>query len=336
MELLSVNDIKTNNPYLRMGTDVSSLEESIKTIGLIAPLIVNEKNILLAGGRRFQALMNIGQTEIPVIRYTKGELEQELLSIDENLVRKDLNSMEMEAHLRRAKELYEGLNPDFPILDEEEMKASMNANKESDSTTEEDHNDDGESSLSADKTVYPGEKFLQDLSERTGLKPRQIVQAIKRDEKAGKILKNLRSNGEMNVSQTNELIKLSEDEQDAIIPLIRDKTVAEIRSVVKEVKKSGLDRGIEKSRELTPMTKEITQLIGFVKKSRVLAERVGLENLELNAKLKTKLNDEIHAFNKVIEEVLGKVATEENDDYASVSMASHMNATDTLEESSVQ
>lgn len=307
MEILSPEEIKTNNPYLRMGSDVSKLEESIRTVGLISPLIINEENILLAGGRRFQALLNLGQTEIPVIRYTKGELEQELLSIDENLVRKDLNSMEMEAHLRRAKELYEAINPDFPVPDTDELAtASEPVNSEESEPVETETKVD----------VYPGEKFLQELSERTGMKPKQIVQAIKRDENSGKTLKNLRSNGEFNVSQTNELIKLSEDEQEAIIPLVMDKTVQEIRSVVKEVKKGGLDSGIQKSRELTPMTKEIKQLIGFVKKARTLTERVGLENLELNEKLMTKLENEVHAFTKTLDEVLNLKYTlgSENDE----------------------
>ncbi|MCP4914081.1 MAG: ParB N-terminal domain-containing protein [Oligoflexia bacterium] len=297
MEILSPEEIKTNNPYLRMGSDVSKLEESIRTVGLISPLIINEENILLAGGRRFQALLNLGQTEIPVIRYTKGELEQELLSIDENLVRKDLNSMEMEAHLRRAKELYEAINPDFPVPNTEELETVKEV-----TLTESSEEQSEADEVKVD--IYPGEKFLQELSERTGMKPKQIVQAIKRDENSGKTLKNLRSNGEFNVSQTNELIKLSEDEQEAIIPLVMDKTVQEIRSVVKEVKKGGLDSGIQKTKELTPMTKEIKQLIGFVKKARTLTERVGLENLELNEKLMTKLENEVHAFTKTLDEVL--------------------------------
>ena len=66
IETLNLDLIKMENPYLRLGTDVSTLERSIETIGLIAPLIVNEKNVLLAGARRWQALKNLGNRKSDV------------------------------------------------------------------------------------------------------------------------------------------------------------------------------------------------------------------------------------------------------------------------------
>ena len=41
-----------------------------------------------------------------------NKLEKELVSIDENQVRKDLSKLEIESHLRRAKEIYQQLNPE--------------------------------------------------------------------------------------------------------------------------------------------------------------------------------------------------------------------------------
>jgi ParB family chromosome partitioning protein len=37
MEKRRLDELKVTNPYLRLGTDVSELEKSIKTLGLIAP-----------------------------------------------------------------------------------------------------------------------------------------------------------------------------------------------------------------------------------------------------------------------------------------------------------
>ncbi len=59
--------------------------------------------MILAGARRFQALLNLGYTEAPVVIVNKGELERELVSIDENLVRKDLSKIEIEGHLDEQK-----------------------------------------------------------------------------------------------------------------------------------------------------------------------------------------------------------------------------------------
>jgi ParB family transcriptional regulator, chromosome partitioning protein len=111
VEVRKLNDLKATNPYLRLGTDVSDLEKSIQTLGLIAPLVISTDNVILAGARRYQALLNLGYTEAPVMVVDRGPLEKELVSIDENLVRKDLSKIEIESHLRRAKEIYQNLNP---------------------------------------------------------------------------------------------------------------------------------------------------------------------------------------------------------------------------------
>jgi ParB family chromosome partitioning protein len=111
LETRKLTDLKATNPYLRMGTDVSDLEKSIQTLGLIAPLVITPENVILAGARRYQALLNLGYMEAPVMIVDRGPLERELVSIDENLVRKDLSKMQIESHLRRAKEIYQELHP---------------------------------------------------------------------------------------------------------------------------------------------------------------------------------------------------------------------------------
>ena len=81
METRKLSELKATNPYLRLGTDVSELEKSIATLGLIAPLVISSDNVILAGARRFQALSNLGFIEVPVMVIDKGELEKELMSI---------------------------------------------------------------------------------------------------------------------------------------------------------------------------------------------------------------------------------------------------------------
>ena len=145
MEIRKLNDLKATNAYLRLGTDVSDLEKSIQTLGLIAPLVISPENVILAGARRFQALLNLGYTEAPVMIVNRGDLECELVSIDENLVRKDLTKIEIEGHLRRAKEIYQKLNP-----------YESDENVESISVTE-DLNEEAE--LKKKRVVLPAEKF---------------------------------------------------------------------------------------------------------------------------------------------------------------------------------
>jgi ParB-like chromosome segregation protein Spo0J len=173
-----------------MGTDVEELEKSIRTIGLIAPLVVSKDKKILAGGRRYQALLNLGFTEAPVMVVDKDELERELISIDENLVRKNLNKVELEGNLRRAKEIYQALNPESEFTQESEAEEDK-------------------------KEVLPAQKFLDMVSEKTGFSARQIHQAIDRDEKASDEIKEARRNGELAISHTNEIIKLDKEHQTA-------------------------------------------------------------------------------------------------------------------------
>ena len=188
-----LNDLKATNAYLRLGTDVTELEKSIKTIGLIAPLVISPDNVILAGARRYQAMLNLGFTETPVMVADLSALESELVSIDENLVRKDLTKIEIEGHLRRAKEIYQALNPhedSAPIV-------TKNADDES---------------IEIVKEVLPAEKFLNMVSEKTGLSPKQIHEAINRDELASSTVKEARKNGELSLSQTNEIVTLKKSE----------------------------------------------------------------------------------------------------------------------------
>lgn len=266
-ETRKLSDLKVSNPYLRLGTDVSELEKSIKTVGMIAPLVISPKNLILAGGRRYQALLNLGHTEAPVMVVDKDELESELISIDENLVRKDLNKMEMEAHLRRAKEIYQALHP----YEDEVVEAAP-----SDETSDEDT-----SEKKAPKEILPAAKFLHMVSEKTGLSPKQIHQAIGRDEQAHDQVKEARKNGELSISQTNELIKLKKDEQQKALDHLKDRPVREIRQFVKVAKTKGVDEAIRETPR-TPHAREFLEIESSLKKLKKQIKQLEIEGIDFS------------------------------------------------------
>ena len=96
MQLVDISKIQTENDYLRLDTNIEQLKKSIETVGLINPLVINEENKLIAGGRRYCALKELGHKDVPVVIVKKNQQEEELISIDENLVRKDLTKIEVE------------------------------------------------------------------------------------------------------------------------------------------------------------------------------------------------------------------------------------------------
>lgn len=261
-ETRRLKDLKATNAYLRLGTDVSDLEKSIQTVGLIAPLVISTDNVILAGARRFQALCNLGFTEAPVVIIDKGDLEKELISIDENLVRKDLSKIEIEGHLRRGKEIYQALNPYEEVVTPEE-------------TTLEDEE------IQKKKVVLPAEKFLNIVSEKTGLSPKQIHEAINRDEMADTAVKEARMNGELSISQTNEIVKLNKDEQKKSLNHIKTLPVREIKNFVKLAKTKGVEEALRGTPKL-PHAREFNEIEMSLKKLNKILKQLELEGITLS------------------------------------------------------
>ncbi|MDR2733322.1 MAG: ParB N-terminal domain-containing protein [Spirochaetota bacterium] len=108
VEQIAIGDIKVSNRVREDYGDINALAASLKTSGQHVPIIVDEKNHLLAGGRRLQAAKLLGWTKIDAIIAEGLTALQKLdVEVQENLVRKDfteaevLKSIEMKRRLMR-------------------------------------------------------------------------------------------------------------------------------------------------------------------------------------------------------------------------------------------
>jgi ParB family chromosome partitioning protein len=91
--------------------DIEALAESLKRYGQISPIVISEKNVLIAGGRRLEAAKYLGWHSISaVISESSGELARLELEIEENMQRRDFN---MEEVAEATKKLYRLQNPGF-------------------------------------------------------------------------------------------------------------------------------------------------------------------------------------------------------------------------------
>ncbi len=286
-----MSEIKLSSKYLRLETDVESLKRSIEKVGLINPLTINKENELLAGARRFKACEALGWSEVPVHVVDRQSLEQELISIDENLVRKPLAGLEFEKCLNRGREIYEELNPLANKIDVNKNEDGLSS-EEKKKLKEEEEND--------------RDSFAAITSEKTGLSKSIIKSAIKRDALASDTVKNARSLGTLNATKTNEIIKLGKSEQDEILPLIADKTVKEAKKIIKAVKTGGLDAAYEEDRKIIPLPKEYAALKNLSKRmnknlSRILLEELSYEGEEKAQILKEafKLKENLDHFFKL-------------------------------------
>ena len=260
MEYVNIDTIIVNNPYLRLDTDVEKLIKSIETVGLINPIVVNEKNELIAGGRRYTALKAMGRTEVPVSRVEKTEIEQELISIDENLVRLDLGKVEMEQLLARGRNLYESLFPEAVKTDEEDLSTPAGNEIQKD--------------LPNDKR-----SFIDLTAEKTGLSKKVIKSAIEREEKSSDTVKSLRRHGELNASQANQIIKLDKEEQEKVVDHLVGKSAKEMRQFVEQAKKKGVDEALDEYLNAPQLPKEFDSLKTLMKRTNKVLAKILLEEM---------------------------------------------------------
>jgi ParB family chromosome partitioning protein len=274
---MNLSEIKLSSEYLRLETDTDALQKSIEKVGLINPLTINTENELLAGARRYQAVTALGWTEVPVHVVERQTLEQELISIDENLVRTPLDKLEFEKCLNRGREIYEELNPLANKIDMTIKELTSEEKKKEKELEEQDQ-----------------DSFAAVTAEKTGLSKSVIKGAIKRDALASEAVKAARRAGDINASQTNEIIKLDKDIQERILPVIADKTVKEAKKIITAAKSGGMDAAIEESESIIPLPKEFANLRNLSKRvnknlSRILLEELVYEGPELKS-----INKEIY------------------------------------------
>lgn len=75
--------------------DIPELAESIKQYGLIQPLVIDQNNRLVAGGRRYYACSLLNMQEVPVFyKETLSETHHRILELEENIRRKSMTWQE--------------------------------------------------------------------------------------------------------------------------------------------------------------------------------------------------------------------------------------------------
>jgi len=107
-ERISLDRIRVPEGRRRVREDaVSSLSESIKTVGLLNPIVVrwaeeaepedgflSDVAVLVAGAHRLEAVRRLGWTEVDAVEIKGSEIDARLAEIAENLHRAELTALE--------------------------------------------------------------------------------------------------------------------------------------------------------------------------------------------------------------------------------------------------
>ncbi len=104
----AVDEIQVGRVYRTDLGDIDGLVESIRTVGLLHPIVVSKAGWLISGLRRLEAVRRLGWREVDVWVAAKvsDQLQRALAVRDENGLRKDLNPLEAAKLYAELKELY--------------------------------------------------------------------------------------------------------------------------------------------------------------------------------------------------------------------------------------
>ena len=109
---LQVNEVEPNRDQPRKMFDQEALEglaESIKTYGVIQPIVVTKKDnyyAIIAGERRWRASKIAGIKEIPAIIREDDDRKNKEIALIENIQREDLNAYEKAMAVRNLMDDY--------------------------------------------------------------------------------------------------------------------------------------------------------------------------------------------------------------------------------------
>ena len=94
---LPIEDIKIKKRIRKDLGDLTSLIDSLRSHGLMNPVVITKNNELIAGHRRIASAKVLGWKSIDVVVLNKiSELEKLELEIEENVARKDFSEDELE------------------------------------------------------------------------------------------------------------------------------------------------------------------------------------------------------------------------------------------------
>ena len=112
LKTLKITDVEPNRDQPRKTFNQESLEEladSIKTYGVIQPIVVTKKDVyyaIVAGERRWRAAKIAGLEEIPAIIRDDDEQTNKEIALIENIQREDLNPYEKALGIRQLMDKY--------------------------------------------------------------------------------------------------------------------------------------------------------------------------------------------------------------------------------------
>jgi len=200
---------------------IAELAGSIAEFGVIQPAIVRERDDggyeLLAGEHRWRAAKRAGLTKLPVVILSVDDVDGELIGLEENLRRYQLDTDEWMVGLARWKELHELKHPRLG------------------------RGGDRKSSEAQEKIKTTPRGLIQEAAHRFGVTDETIRRGLARVERLAPDVRRAAVDKKITMSQADELAKLPPAKQTKLLPSLVEKTRDETRAIVKAEKDANPD-----------------------------------------------------------------------------------------------
>ena len=170
---------------------IQELAKSIAEIGLLNPITIGHRHILVAGLHRLEAAKLLDWPEIECTVSSLEGLQAKLAEIDENFIRSDLSPVEYGDLLLRRKSIYESLYPESKNGGDRKSEKIRAAKCRSDSV----------------------KSFVQDTADKLGVAPRTVERQIQTAKNLAPEAKEIIRSADTKISKKDAL-KLSRMEPD--------------------------------------------------------------------------------------------------------------------------
>lgn len=238
---------------------VKELSESIKEIGLLNPIIVDQNKVLIAGAHRIEAFQLLGRENIPANIVNLVGLKVELAEIDENIMRNEVHFIDRCDYVKRRKEIYEKMYP--------ETKNGGDRRSENFRTS---------------VCRSENKAFTEDTANKTGISIRTVQRDLERAEKL--------------TPETKETIKTYNIGKMESLDLANMKP--EQQKQVTEKIASGEAKNVKQAKELIPEMKMAMNLIPEAKKlikARNMDQKDALKMANMDAERQKLITDSLES-----------------------------------------
>ena len=110
---IKLNEIKVGERIRKEIGDLEDLQSSMRDLGLMQPIIVDEQNNLIAGYRRYLCAQRQGWDEIEAVKVCpNNKYEKFVMELQENTLHKPLSWVEEVKAMEKEKQLYEETFPE--------------------------------------------------------------------------------------------------------------------------------------------------------------------------------------------------------------------------------